>query len=325
MSEGKLDECRNFVNKLWNAARFVRVQLGSGARPPANLEPISLADRWIRSRSQATVAEVDSLLADFQLGEAARVIKDFIWSEYCDWYLEIAKVQLREASPEAHQSTLASLVDVLDTVLRLLHPFAPFVTEEIWQGIRRPDDVESIMLAAWPDTSGRDPAAEADFAAVSELVTAVRRLRSDYRVEWSRRIEAIVEAGRRVQLLQGQSAWVGSLGRLEPLAIVGATSPPPRRALSVVAGGVRAYLPVAGLFDLEQELARLGKERDQVATQADRSEQLLGRPGFVEKARPEVVEAEREKLTALRQRLMLLDERIATLSGMMAEQDNHAE
>jgi valyl-tRNA synthetase len=181
------------------------------------------------------------------------------------------------------------------------------------------------MIAAWPEAVSRERQVEAEFAAVSDLVTAVRRLRSDYRVDWSRRIEAIVEGGEQTELLQGQSPWLGSLSRLEPLEIVAAVSSPPRRALSVVAGGVRAFLPVAGLFDLEQELTRLDKERDQVATQAERSEQLLGRPGFVEKARPEVVQSERGKLDGLQQRLVLLDERIGTLRRMMTEQDSHAE
>ena len=336
MSRAKLEDCRNFVNKLWNAARFVRGQLAQAQaerrkaeadaqaapaplRPPPSA-PVSMADRWITSRAQAVVADVDALLTDFQLGEAARLIKDFIWLEYCDWYLEIAKIQLRDgADAAARRSTLSTLADVLDMALRLLHPFAPFVTEALWQTIRRPNDAESLMIADWPRPGTRDERAEAEFDDARELVTAVRRLRSDYKVDWSRRVATLVEAGSRADRYREQAAWIGALARLEPLEITTRLEAEPQRALSVVAGGSRVYLPIEGLFDLGQELARLERERQEVASQVARSEQLLARPGFSDKAPPEVVQRERDKLADLRQRLQLLDERLATLRAMSDE------
>jgi valyl-tRNA synthetase len=322
--ETELKDGRNFVNKLWNAARFVQAQFGPGGPSFPNAElgtrnpqlALSLPDRWIRSRAQALVGEVDRLLADFQLGQAASSIREFIWSEYCDWYLEIAKIQLRRAGDgPARRATLSTLVDVLDTALRLLHPFAPFVTEVLWQTIRRPDDAESIMIAAWPTAGPRDLVAEEAIGALQELIVAVRRLRSDYKIDWSRRVAATLEAGGRAELFRDQAAWLAALGRLEPLEIVERLDQAPPRALSVVAGGVRAFLPIEGLFDLARELERLEREHAELADLADRSDMLLA-SGFAQKAPPAVVQKERDKLADLRQRLTLLDDRLATLRAM---------
>ena len=320
MSQSKLEDCRNFVNKLWNAARFARAQLGSDQRPAAQAAAASqsLADRWIRSRAQAVREEVDGLLADFQLGEAGRIVKDFVWQEYCDWYLEIAKVQLRERDAAVREATLGTLLDVLEVALRLLHPFAPFVTEEIWQTIRRQEDAESLVIARWPTPEPRDERAEADFDDARELVVGLRRLRADYRVDWSRRVAATIEAGARNGLFREQAGWIAALGRLSPLEVVAQLPALPERALSVVAGGSRAFLPIEGLFDLEQELTRLNREREEASGLLDRTEQLLARPGFVERAPAEVVQRERDKRDELLQRLHLLDERLATLRELRA-------
>jgi valyl-tRNA synthetase len=320
MSDDKLEECRNFVNKLWNAARFVRLQFGEQGRPASGAGEASrsLADRWILSRLQATVAEVDRLLNDFQLGEAARLVKDFIWLELCDWYLEVAKVQLREGQTDDREATLATLADVLDTALRLLHPFAPFVTEAIWLSLRRNDDPESIMIADWPAAGARDEGAETDFGAVRDLVVAIRRLRTDYNVKSSRRVAAVIEGGRRADLYRGQASWLGSLAWLEPLSIAERLEQEPARALSAVASGSRAFLPIEGLFDLARERERLSKELAEAQAQANRLEQLLGRAGFVDRAPAEVVQRERGKLAELVGRRSLLDERVRTLEALGA-------
>jgi valyl-tRNA synthetase len=320
MSDDKLEECRNFVNKLWNAARFVRLQFGEQGRPASGAGEASrsLADRWIRSRLQATVAEVDRLLNDFQLGEAARLVKDFIWLELCDWYVEVAKVQLREGQPADREATLATLADVLDTALRLLHPFAPFVTDAIWLTLRRNQDPDSIMIADWPLADVRDEGAEADFDAVRDLVVAIRRLRTDYNVKGSRRVAAVVEGGRRADLYRRQASWLASLAWLEPLSIAERLEQEPARALSAVASGSRAFLPIEGLFDLSRERERLGKELAEAQAQAGRLEQLLSRPGFVDRAPAEVVQRERDKLVELAGRKSLLEERLQTLKALGA-------
>jgi valyl-tRNA synthetase len=320
MSDDKLEECRNFVNKLWNAARFVRLQFGEQGRPASGAGEASrsLADRWIRSRLQATVAEVDRLLNDFQLGEAARLVKEFIWLELCDWYLEVAKVQLREGQLADREATLSTLAEVLDTALRVLHPFAPFVTDAIWLTLRRNEDPDSMMIADWPVAGVRDEGAEADFDAVRDLVVAIRRLRTDYNVKGSRRVAAVVEGGRRADLYRRQASWLASLAWLEPLSIAERLEQEPARALSAVASGSRAFLPIEGLFDLARERERLGKELAEAQAQASRLEQLLGRPGFVDRAPPEVVQRERDKLVELAGRRSLLEERLRTLEVLGA-------
>ena len=277
-----------------------------------------MADRWILSRLQATVAEVDRLLNDFQLGEAARLVKDFIWLELCDWYLEVVKVQLREGQPADRQATLSNLADVLDTALRLLHPFAPFVTEAIWLTLRRDEDPESIMIADWPAAAARDEGAEADFDAVRDLVVAIRRLRTDYNVKSNRRVAAVIEGGRRADLYRGQAAWLASLAWLEPLSIAERLEQERARALSVVASGSRAFVPIEGLFDLARERERLSKELAEAEAQANRLEQLLSRAGFVDRAPAEVVQRERDKLVELAGRRSLLEERLRTLEVLGA-------
>jgi valyl-tRNA synthetase len=316
--EIEFKDARNFVNKLWNAARFVRTQLGAAGRPAGGeAASLSLADRWIRSRLQATIAETERLLTDFQLGQAADVVRELLWSSYCDWYIEIAKVQLRSEDQAARRATLATLADVLDTALRLLHPFAPFVTEVLWQTIRRPDDADSIMIAAWPEAAARDERAEAEFDDLRELVVGIRRLRADYGVQAGRWVEGQVEADGRADLVRGLP-WLGALARMQPLEVRERIEPAPRQALSVVAGGYRAFLPVAGLFDLARELERLGRERAEVAALVEQKERLLGSP-FAERAPADKVQAERNRLAELRQRLALLDERLGNLRALGEE------
>ncbi|MBA2449746.1 MAG: valine--tRNA ligase, partial [Chloroflexi bacterium] len=278
ISEAKFEAQRNFVNKLWNAGRFILANSsvgGEGYSPGQNLSggenpPLSLADRWIRSRAEWVTAETSRLFQEFQFGEAARVIQDFVWEEFCDWYLEVAKVQLREATTEQQrQATRATLTDVFERMLLLLHPFAPFVTEELWQSFARDAEVApdggapsrrtSIMVSAWPEAGRRDTAAEDAFADVIELVQGVRRLKTDYRVG-TQHTPAVIEAGDRADLLREHVSIVRVLGRLDPLDMSERLEAPPARALSVVAGGVQAYLPVEGLFDVGQETARLERE-----------------------------------------------------------------
>jgi valyl-tRNA synthetase len=348
LNERKLEDSRNFVNKLWNSARYVLMNVPAAERPTGApeaqeaaplLEPpthASLADRWIISRANHVAAETTRLLQEYQLGEAARTVQDFLWSEYCDWYLEIAKIQLRGEDPTAQQATRYTLGHVLEQTLRLLHPFAPFVTEELWQTLRRPDPGQlpegsdgqlqavqdglagrepapSIMVAAWPTPGPRDLEAERAVDDVVALVTSVRNLRQEKGVEPRRFVPATLVGGARANLLRAQAGIIGGLARLEPVEVVEALPEPPREALPLVAGGFEAYLPAAGLFDVATERQRLLGEIGQVAQLVERSEALLARPGFTEKAKPEVVEAERTKLATNRERLERLRGQLAVL------------
>jgi len=353
MSMTKIEASRNFANKLWNAARFVVSNVGEWDPDDLN-RPLYLpsepgatdADRWIVSRLNAVTADTQRLLEAWQLGEAARNLHDFIWGEFCDWYIEIAKVQLREASDQRSEPvgaggsagpraatagrpysegapsaevTRRTLATVLERSLRLLHPFAPFVTEEVWQSLMgRPAErsVEgipaSIMIAPWPAASERDPEIEASMERVMEIIRGIRNTRAEYGVDPAKFVPVILLPHEHAELMRRQSAIISALARVQPVEIR-VSGDRPRRALTLIAGGVEIYLPLEGLFDVEQERARLAKEIDGAERDVHRGEALLSKPGFAEKAPAEVVAREREKLAAHRDRLAKLRERMAML------------
>ncbi len=320
LSETRLEANRNFANKIWNAARFVAGNCaGFDARQGAQkLEsgelPLELADRWILGRHNRLIREANRLIESYQFGEAGRQIYDFLWGEFCDWYIEMSKLRLYGDDLQAADTARTVLVTVLDRTLRLLHPFMPFVTEEIWQHL--PHEGEALMVAPWPEAGPLDDAVEADMALVMDFVRAVRNARAEYDVEPKRRIAAVVAAGTQRDLLAGQSAIIASLGRVDSaqLRIEEAIAEPPAPAVSlVVASDVMAYLPLAGLVDLEKERSRLARAIETTQGDIARGEELLARAGFVAKAPAAVVQRERERLAGARERLAHLQERRAAL------------
>ncbi|HEY8478016.1 MAG TPA: valine--tRNA ligase [Chloroflexota bacterium] len=324
ISDAKLEASRNFVNKLWNVGRFVLLNLSPDLRPTVERplrapDGATVADRWIVSRTSEVIAQVTRLLEDYQLGEAVRTIYEFLWGEYADWYVEIAKVQLREGDEAAQRRTQEVLGTVLERTLRLLHPVAPFVTEELWQRLRQPAEgqPESIMIAPWPEPSrdALDPAATDDMEAIIDVIRSIRNVRAEYRVDPARRIPATIVAEKRVDLFTAQASIVAALARLDPLTVVPTLPSRPAQALTVVAGGVEVYLPLAGMFDVKQERERLQKELEEARQDVARAEALLARPGFVQRAPAEVVDRERERLAAARERVVRLEQRIASLDA----------
>jgi valyl-tRNA synthetase len=262
-----------------------------------------LADRWIVSRAQRLTAEVTRLTEAFQFGEAGRQIHEFFWSEYCDWYLEIAKIQLGDY--KRRERTAHIVRAVLDRALRLLHPYMPFVTEEIWQHLyaetpagERP--APALIIAAWPraESSQEDTAAEADFTLVREIITRIRDAKKEAGVEPVKRVQVILAAGPRASLLKGQAALIETLARTEPPGIERKLSAKPEQAMALVAGGVEIYLPLAGLLDVEKEVARLRTQAEGLRQAIARSEQKLANEQFVTRARPEVIQQERDALAA---------------------------
>ena len=320
LSLGRVESNRNFGNKLWQAARFVLGNLGDQSAaftPPASVDPATLddvADRWIVSRFHGLVGEVDRLFEAYQIGEAGRQIYEFIWGEYCDWYIEMTKVRLRGDGGSAAEQALQVLVYVLDGCLKLLHPYMPFVTEAIWQYL--PHHGEALIVADWPAGGAQDAEAEADLAALMELVRAIRNVRSEYEVEASRRIGAVVVAGERLALVESQREAFLQLARIDPaqLTLVTGLAEHPERAVSLVVAGFECYLPLAALVDLDVERERIGKQLAELASEIARSEKLLGNAGFVAKAPEAVVERERVKLGDLRERRAKLDNRQQALS-----------
>jgi valyl-tRNA synthetase len=285
---------------------------------------LSVPDRWILSRYARLAAEVNRLMEGYNFGEAGRHLNEFLWGDFADWYVEIAKVQL-EQSDDARQGTRAVLYSVLEGSLRLLHPFMPFITEELWQYLtgdgsttsNYPDAPRTIMLAAFPtvDQTLVDEAAERDWGLAQELIVAIRNARSEYKVEASRWVTATVAAGERTAALRAQAALIARLGRVQAdeLMIVEQLDAKPAQAASIVIGGVECYLPLAGLIDLDAERARLRKELEAAEADVARREAKLANAGFTERAPANVVAREREGLETAQAALVKLQARLDEL------------
>jgi valyl-tRNA synthetase len=308
---------RNFANKIWNAARFLVGNLDGEwptGEPPR--EGLSLPDRWILSRLHRLIENVDHLFDAYLYGEAGRQIYDFLWGEYADWYIEIGKVALYGKDEAAKSRTRHILAYVLDQCLRMLHPFVPFVTEEIWQHI--PHEGEALIIARWPelDAAFFDDEAEAQMGLLMDLIRGIRNVRSEYDVPPARKLALRLSAGDVTATLERHRELFVRLANVdrEALTIAPALAEVPEQAAAVAVANVTAFLPLAGMVDLDAERERLGEELESVAGQIARTESLLAKQDFVNKARPEVVQRERDKLEGLKAERAALEERLDALS-----------
>jgi valyl-tRNA synthetase len=318
LSEERIIANRNFANKIWNATRFVVSNLGAAFDAGSgtwNLSAMALPDRWIISRHNRLIENVTQLMDAYQYGEAGRHIYEFLWGEYADWYIEIAKIRLYGTDVRAQATARRVLVYVLDRTLRLLHPFMPFVTEATWQHL--PHEDSSLMVTTWPTAGDVDEEADGTMQLVMDVVRAIRNARADYDVQPARRIVAEIVAGDNSDLFSSQRDILVELARLDPdgLRIGHSLLDEPEQALTLVVGGVEIYLPLAGMIDLEVERARLQKELEHIKNGIARSQKLLGNEGFVAQAPAEVVQKERDKLAGLQEQAEKLRERLAALSG----------
>jgi valyl-tRNA synthetase len=311
LAEERIEGYRNFANKLWNVSRLVLSNLeGYDAKAARKAKP-SLPDQWIEARLAATTAVVRNALRQYRFNDAASALYQFIWHELADWYLEIAKLSLyRPESPAQRNRTQATLITVLDGALRLLHPFMPFITEEIWQ--RLPGAGESIMIAPYP--RARRPAKSADverrMTDVMALVTAIRNIRGEMRISPAQTLTVTVRvADDHADLFRDAQRTVESLARAQVTLDPAATRP--SGAALAVLGGTEVYVALAGVVDVAAERQRLEKEIRKTGETIAFLEGKLSRPEFVEKAPPEVVERERERLQTERQ---LRDKLTASLS-----------
>lgn len=309
--EKMLEDIRNFNNKIWNAARFVQMHLGGFGREAGALpDSLSVADRWILSRYGRLVREATEMLEAYDFDKAARRLYEFVWSEYCDWYLELAKVDLYSEGldPVRRQAIQHTLWTVLEGTMRLLHPIMPHITEEIWQAL--PHEGSTIVTAPWPEGSGlpQDEAAEAEVEALMAIVRAVRSLRADLGLVPSAALAPVLQAGGRTRpLLEAHREYLSWLMRAPGLRIEGAggRSPAPG-AVGTVAAGVRVTLEVG---EAEQARARHRLKADLASVRADldRITRKLADASFMAKAPAEVVEEERRREHDLRGRQQALD------------------
>ena len=325
LSLQKVEDARNFANKLWNATRFALRPIaengvamdGDGpARPTGDL---ALADRWIVSRLDSIVAEASALMGNHLYGEAGRQIRDFVWSELCDWYIEAAKVRLT-GTPDERRAVAQTLAFALERSVRLLHPYMPFVTEALWGEL--PHIGEALIGAPWPgdgvgSEQGRDTAAETDFGAMIETVRGVRNARAEGNVEPGRWIAARIFAGVHAAAFNGARRELGALARIadDGLEISGGLPERVENAVTVVAGDVVVALPLAGLVDLDAERDRLRRELSEAGAERDRAERQLANADFVAKAPPPVIETQRKRLATATERAAVLKQRLAEAGG----------
>jgi len=319
ISDERLEGGRNFANKVWNAARFVITSLGDEAVEPPQpgaRDNMALEDRWIMSRLHRLIGDVDKLLSAFQVGEAGRQVHDFFWGEFCDWYIEMAKVRLNASDP----APLPILAHVLDVSLRLLHPFMPFLTEAIWQNLRprlRSTEAEALIVAPWPKASKRwrDDEAEGRVQVVMDVVRAIRNIRAERGVEPARYVEAYLVADGMRAAVEASRLMIETLARARPLHIVdGAAAAPREGVITAVLPDVQVVLPLAGLFDVEAERARLHRQADDVQAEVTRLDAKLANEQFRTRAPAAVVGKEEEKLATARARLEGLQDRLKELT-----------
>ncbi len=297
LSERRIEGYRNFATKIWNAARFCEMNGASLSVPFQPADATHVFNRWILGELARATEKVTKALEAYRFDEAASAVYQFLWDVYCDWYLELAKPLLLDDANKTQAQGTAMFV--LSRTLRLLHPFMPFVTEELWRRLGHP---ETLMLADWPDASDlpidADAVAEVDW--VVRLVREVRAARAEMNVPASVKIDLLMLEGgavSRERLAKHQDA-VLRLARLEKAVVATAA---PKGSVQVVLDEATIVLPLAGVIDLDKEAARLARERDKATSEADKIEQRLGNPGFVEKAAEEVVEEARERLVELRE------------------------
>jgi len=328
MNLEKLEAHRNFANKLWNVGRLI---MNAVEREPSSLDEdssLSNADRWILIRLAQIQMSVDRLFAAYQYGEAGRQLYEFFWGEFADWYLEIAKLQLDVGEGAAWRTTKI-MAQVYDACLRMLHPFMPFVTEELWGYMKRtcvensagyqPEGgwEEALIVARWPtaDEEVAKPSEDIEnFQVVMDIVKAIRNARIEKGVEPRRRIPAAIQAGNTAEYLASSSAAIAALAGIdsEQLQIEGALEERPQNALALVIQGVEIYLPLEGMLDLDKEKERLEEQLADAVSQKERIEKLLAGP-FAERAPEDVVERERAKLRSFEETAEKIKQQLESL------------
>lgn len=314
----RLESTRNFLNKIWNASRFALMNLEDYNGEKNEIE-LSLADKWIRSRFNKTAKEVTRLMERYEIGEAARILYEFMWDEICDWYIEVIKPRLYGKETEDSRKTAQYvLATTLSQTLELLHPFIPFITEEIWQLIPgNKEKVETIMLTSWPQ-GGQDEIdekVEMEMKVVMDVIKAIRNLRSEMNVPPGKKAELILMAENQnmFNILQNGDSYIKNLAGISQTELIMVNDKKPQQAVTAIVSGVEIYLPLKGLIDLEKEFARLEKEKANLEKEIVRLEKKLNNQGFIAKAPQEVIEKEKAKLKDYQSKKEAVETRIKTL------------
>ena len=308
-SDERVQASRNFCNKIWNASRFIQMNLtidkDKAVQLPADL---ALEDKWIVSKFNTLVADVTRNIDQYELGLAASKLNDFIWENFCDWYIEIAKTRLQTGDENVQKV----LCYVLSGAMQLLHPFMPFITETIWQAL--PHEGPSVMVSSWPeyDEKLNFSVEEAQMESLMDAVRAIRNRRAEMNVPPSKKAKVLILTEKKDTFSAG-AGFFPKLAYASEIELIDAVPADAARMASVVTGDAQIYMPMGDLIDFEAERARLGKEKSKVEADIDFVMKKLNNPKFVDKAPEKVVAAEREKADKLREHLAKLEESIAAL------------
>ncbi|MCY1042152.1 valine--tRNA ligase [Corallococcus sp. bb12-1] len=319
LSMDRLGGYKAFCNKLWNASRFALMNMGDFSLDKTPLEgrTLTLADRWILSRLQKATQETWASLEVYGFAEAASTLYQFLWAEFCDWYIELAKGSLYGEDPEAKDTTRAVLVYCLDRILRLMHPFMPFITEEIWQKLPMSRPTESICIAAYPelDAARVDASAEAQMAPVIAAIEGVRTLRGESNLPPSAKVKAVVQSPDATtrDLLERWRAYLMPLAGLSEVH-VGPPGAKPPQAAAFVSGNLEIYVPLAGLVDLDAERDRLKKEIARAEQELTSVQRKLDNPSFVARAPPDVVAKDKARVEELQERTVKLQDHLQRIA-----------
>ena len=309
-SDERVQASRNFCNKIWNASRFIQMNLtidkDKAVQLPADL---AIEDKWILSKFNTLVADVTRNIDQYELGLAAAKLNDFIWENFCDWYIEIAKTRLQTGDENVQKV----LCYVLSGAMQLLHPFMPFITETIWQAL--PHEGPSVMVSAWPEYKDElhFAAEEAQMESLMDAVRAIRNRRAEMNVPPSKKAKVLILTEKKDTFSAG-AGFFPKLAYASEIELIDAVPADAAKMASVVTGDAQIYMPMGDLIDFEAERARLGKEKSKVEADIDFVMKKLNNPKFVDKAPEKVVAAEREKAEKLREHLAKLEESIAALN-----------
>ena len=315
-STDKVEAARNFANKIWNASRFVLMNLGETAEYMDGKE-FSAADKWILARLNDTIRVVTDHFENYDLGMAAQKIYDFAWTEFCDWYIELAKVTMNGEDESARKATCAVLRYVLISLLKMLHPFMPFITDSVFRHV--PATEGTIMLADWPVAAAEYDFAEAarEMEGVMDVIRAVRNLRAEMNVAVGKRAHLMVrpKAGWK-HAMEGAEEYLKRLAWVSEMTLLSAEQAAEGKTVSAVSEAAELFIPLGDLVDIDKEIARLTKERDSIERDIQRAEGKLNNQGFLAKAPAQLVEQEKAKLEVSKDKLVKLNARIADLKAM---------
>ncbi|MQG51537.1 MAG: valine--tRNA ligase, partial [SAR202 cluster bacterium] len=319
ISENKLESGRNFCNKIWNSCRFINF-LYSKTDGSINFEideqNLKIEDIWILSRLSILIQDVNKLLEDYQLGEAERILHDYIWSDFCDWYIEMAKVRFAEGDKEI----VSILIYIMDILLRLLHPFMPFITEELWHRIHsiksKTNKITSIMISDYPQSSIEVIGDDSKINIIIELIRGIRNVRSEFNIQGNEDLNIYIDTTNSdsLEIINIEKSFIKNTTKINDILFTQISGTDPSKSIKFVVSDIIVTIPLSGLVNMEKEIERLNKELSEVDNNINRLQNLLKSENFVNKAPEEVVEAEQDRLNLSQERQYQLQEILKSIT-----------